>query len=280
MSVQSRRRGYEERIGVGVWLILPLVRGCGCCIGERIECSHGVCGILRRIVDIAERRALGAREGSLRGSGLRHVEARSREVVEDDVVVAECDGERLVRALQRGAEDEAEVAEAHLVVRAALLDLAETSTTTLPAPYYGYTVPSLQKTFLDDLASAGVAIESYQSTDLQSLMGILGVQAKPVFDLTAYARIRPDWIWPNALPDSHGEAIRWYSESFGYNEFPSYSYWGPFMVRDWIGYGISAHTTTGRIRSLMGGHLYFNQTEGKNTSDLSDDGFEQLYDRN
>ena len=169
--------------------------------------------------------------------------------------------------------------------RIALLDLAETKTTTLPVPFYGSTVPGLQKSFLDDLAARGVAIESYQSTDLQSLIGILGVVAKPVYDLTAYERIRPDWIPPLSLSDSHGEAIRWYSMSFAQPEPSAWSY-NDFLdpLRFWpqqrVGYAISARSTTETIRSLMGGELYFNQTIGKGTSAVSDDGFEQVFNRN
>ena len=175
--------------------------------------------------------------------------------------------------------------EVPLPTRIALLDLAETWTTTLPRPYFGKTVPELQKAYLDNLASLGVAIESYQSTDLQSFMGIPGAVVKPVFDLTAYERIRPDWILPLSLSDSHGEAIRWYSMSFALPEPAAWSYndWlDPlrFWPQQRVGSAISARSTTETIRSLMGGELYFNQTIGKMTSVVSDDGFEQVYNRN
>ncbi len=135
--------------------------------------------------------------------------------------------------------------------------------------------------YISTLSTAGVAIEVYQSTNLQTLLRLFGNDPSPVFDQCAYQRISPDWL-PNPV-DSHGEPIRWYSLSmknpaFGTaSEPPAYDYF--LLSRTRNGNGISAATSTSRIRTFMSGganaHVYFNHIDGKGTTPLGDDGFER-----
>lgn len=162
--------------------------------------------------------------------------------------------------------------------RIALLEIAQVNVGTLiPAPNAGFTVNQIQTAFIQDLIDHGVAVEAYQSTDLASYLGAALSKVGAIHDMAAYARVRPDYYQPWQLTETHNDLVRWYLGSFEYTELPAYSYWGPFLKRDYVGPGLSASSPISWIRTLMGSQWWYEQSEGKNTFKIEDDGF-QLWD--
>lgn len=165
--------------------------------------------------------------------------------------------------------------------RICLLELAQSNVgTILPPPNSHLTINQNQLANLQELIDNGVAIESYQSTDLASLLGAALSKVGDQHDLTAYARVRPDHIKPWDVPHSHNDIPRWYMHSFDYNEFPAYTYWSPFVKRDYVGKALSASSHIDWVYTLMGTQFWYEQSEGKNSFQVNDDQFELHDDRN
>jgi hypothetical protein len=162
-----------------------------------------------------------------------------------------------------------------LPTRVCLLEIAQ-----INGLFNGLNIPDLQKGYITGLVNAGVALECYQSTDLQSLLGVNLAFVGDIHNMGAYCRWRPDYIQPikvglDVFQKSHNEIVRWYMHSFEYNEFPAYTYWAPFNKWDDVGKALSAKTSRTRVKSLMGGQYFYEQSEGKNSAAISDDQFER-----
>ncbi|MDZ4289135.1 MAG: hypothetical protein U0984_14310, partial [Prosthecobacter sp.] len=147
----------------------------------------------------------------------------------------------------------------------------------------GLNIPELQRGYISGLAGAQVAIDCYQSTDLQSLLGVNLAWVGPIHDMSAYCRWRPDYIKPlsvglHVFAKSHNEMVRWYMQSFDYYEsqFKAFTYLplSPIPYES-VGYSLSATTTNTRGRTLMSGNYWYEQTVGKDTSTMLDDVFER-----
>ncbi len=146
-----------------------------------------------------------------------------------------------------------------------------------------------QPGYFSQLAAAGVALEIYQSTNLQSILG----HPSATFDQAAYQRIVPNWA--GAVPDSHGEPIRWYSLSFQDGPFtanhhtePPVYYYSILGRGDFRGWALSAGSSIDRVKEHMAGgarhSTYFVQIEGtdspkdgKGGPGIDDDTFEERY---
>lgn len=161
-----------------------------------------------------------------------------------------------------------------LPTRISLLELAQINVNNMD-------VPAMQRGFITRLKGEQVAIDCYQSTDLQSILGGVNLAyVGEIHDMCAYGRWRPDYIKPlsvglSVFQNSHNEIVRWYMQSFKYNEFPAYTYWSPFVKRDAVGKAVSASTSHSRVRTLMSGNYWYEQSEGKGTVDITDDQYER-----
>ena len=165
--------------------------------------------------------------------------------------------------------------------RIALLEIAQVNVGTLiPEPNEEFTVNELQYAFIDELIENGVAVEAYQSTDLQSFLGATLSKVGPLHDLTAYARVRPDHVGPLDFVFSHNDIPRWYMNSFKYEELPAWTYWAPFVKRDYFGKALSASSPDSWLWAHMGKRWWYEQSEGKNSVQVDDDEFEVHDDRN
>lgn len=162
--------------------------------------------------------------------------------------------------------------------RIALLEIAQSNIgTIIPPPNENLTVNQVQLANIQELIDNGVAIECYQSTDLQSLLGATLSFVGGIHDRSAYARVRPDHLKPWEVQHSHNDIPRWYMNSFDYNEFEAFHYWGPFLKRGSAGKALSASSPIGWLYTLMGSKFWYEQSEGKNTFEVKDDQF-QLWD--
>jgi hypothetical protein len=152
--------------------------------------------------------------------------------------------------------------------------------------FNGIPVSDLQTQYISDLKDAGVAIDCYQSTDLQSLLIINANMVGYIHDMCAYSRWRPDFISPISLKyapwdvfaKTHNEIIRWYMESFNYeaDHWEAWTYRGlNLFAKDqrW-GDALSASTSNDDVRFYMYNNTYFEQSEGKNTQNMHDDKWE------
>jgi uncharacterized repeat protein (TIGR01451 family) len=165
-----------------------------------------------------------------------------------------------------------------LPTRISLLELAQINGLSIN----GLDIPETQKGYIAGLKNKGIAIDCYQSTDLQSLLGVNLAFVGDLHDMCAYARWRPDFIEPlkvghNVFQKSHNEIVRWYMQSFDYYEsaFPAFTYRAPFLKGDAVGNALSASTSNTRVKGLMGGMYWYEQSEGKNTAAITDDEFER-----
>lgn len=154
--------------------------------------------------------------------------------------------------------------------RIALLELAQVGVNNI-------NVPGLQTQWIQDLvASDKVALECYQSTNLQTLLGATTAFVGDIHDMGAYARFIPDYLGDlNALKSatkSHNEIVRWYMESVKGPEFPCWSYLGPYRSQ-YHGTALSAATPRWRVKELMGGDTWYHQSEGMDTPYVLDDVF-------
>ncbi len=158
----------------------------------------------------------------------------------------------------------------------------------------GLNINSLQFGYISRLKSAGIAIDCYQSTDLQSLLGINLSFVGNIHDMCAYNRWRPDFITPINLSldifnksvgidgvfiKSHNEIVRWYMESFQHSAstFEAWTYRGfnIFAKDQKVGNALSASTSNAAVRTLMNQNYWFEQSKGKETQDMLDDKWER-----
>lgn len=163
-----------------------------------------------------------------------------------------------------------------LPTRICLLEIAQINGLSIN----GLDIPDIQTGYITGLVGADVALECYQSTDLQSLLGVNLAWVGNIHNMSAYTRWRPDFIQPikvglDVFQKSHNEIVRWYMQSFEYNEFPGFTYWAPFVKRDAVDNATSASTDTSRIKGLMGGQYFYEQSEGKNSASITDDQYER-----
>jgi hypothetical protein len=169
--------------------------------------------------------------------------------------------------------------------RIALLEVAQVNVgTLLPAPNDNLTVNEIQVANIRELIDHGVAVESYQSTDLASLLGAALSKVGTLHDMTAYARVRPDYINPIEVTGSHNDIPRWYMASLAVPEMAAWSYVVQFPLPLYkhteFGKAISARTPLARIRFWAGKRWWFEQSEGKDTLGVGDDLFQVWDNRN
>lgn len=150
---------------------------------------------------------------------------------------------------------------------------------------FGLHITELQTQYITGLRNAGIEIDCYQSTDLQSLLAINFNWVGAIHDMCAYSRWRPDFISPISLKvapwdvptKSHNEIVRWYMESFNYRP----SYWKAYLYhwygprKQHVGDALSASTSNLNVRYLMNHNYYYEQVEGKNTQSIHDDVWER-----
>ncbi|GEP42142.1 FG-GAP repeat domain-containing protein [Brevifollis gellanilyticus] len=166
----------------------------------------------------------------------------------------------------------------------------------------GLNINDLQYGYISRLKAAGVAIDCYQSTDLQSLLGINLSFVGNIHDMCAYSRWRPDFITPinwsldifnksvgpgGVFVKSHNELVRWYMHTFNYpaSTFEAWTYRGLnlFAKDQRVGNALTASTSNAAVRALMNGNYWFEQSggggnskvNGKATQDLLDDEWER-----
>lgn len=154
--------------------------------------------------------------------------------------------------------------------RIALLELAQVGVNNI-------NVPGLQTQWIRDLVDSNkVALECYQSTNLQTLLGATAAFVGDIHDMGAYARFIPDYLGDlNVLKSatkSHNEIVRWYMESVKGPEFPCWSYLGPYRSQ-YHGTALSAATPRWRVKELMGGDTWYHQSENMDTPYVLDDVF-------
>lgn len=168
-----------------------------------------------------------------------------------------------------------------LPTRISLLELAQIHGFNV----FGLHITELQTQYINGLRGAGIPIDCYQSTDLQSLLAINLNWVGAIHDMCAYSRWRPDFISPISLKvapwdvptKSHNEIVRWYMESFNYEphiwEAWTYHFHGP--RKHHVGDALSASTSNFNVRYLMNHNYYYEQAEGKGTQSIHDDVWER-----